>query len=1252
MKLFIPLFIIILSFNSFSQKTYKILMNDPSVNFYDVCKAAEKYFETHDKNAKGSGWKGYQRWKNENESKYAPSGQRDNVDPFLVSKAYERIKKQQTSRSLFTNGWVDLGPYSLDSLTGHYSAGLGRIETFDVNPLSQNEIYLGSRSGGFWKTNDGGVTWQGGSVDFLPACGVNTITTSPTNFDSVLINVRQGGNGTSHGIYRSTDGGASFQLTPFNPVNLGKGGLGSNWGINQIAYHPTIPNLVFVTATDGLYKSTDNLSTWTKVTSGSISEIEFHPSNPNTIYIYDYYYWGSNKNVVLISTDTGSSFTPSNTIVGNNDNTSVKMGVSPQCVSCVWFASGNGIWKSTNNGVDFNLVNAFTNGSQGFIIDDLDTTKMMSGYVDGFNSSDGGQTFNQNTWWSLGAAQHGGGGNQNAYQNSNVYIHADLRVAEAVNGNWYVGTDGMLSVSTDKGVTWTNVSNNIGVRENYLLGASQSNHYKNISGSQDNGTSIYTKDGWVEFYGADGMEALIHPLNDNWMIGNVQYGGKITTQNGGASLGFGGSPSGESGQGKAAWESPMFYNPNNQMMIYHCSDSLFVSNDFTQTWTKLGAPSFGGLIAEAEMAQNNDSIIVVSNGSNIEKSFDGGLTFFDIKNNLPAYTITDIAFDPNDDETIFVTYNRYQNDGQKIYMTTNGGTSWTNITYNIGDMPLRAVVMDHTPAGNIYVGGEIGVYTMPKGGTNWVLYNQDLPNVTVKELEVVRTTNTLRAATWGRGLWEYSLVGRENYPAIINTTITDLPTLSTPKETVEQFVTSTISYTSGTLSNVYVKWSVDSLSFDSTLAMINTVDSTWVSNGPLPLADSGQKVYFKVYAVGSSNDTTETYKFMYELHEFKYCVAAGSSTSGNLYINEFDLGNINNTSGNDSIKYYSDSVIYLVKDSSYNVFMQTNTGWSSNDHGAWIDYNGDANFTENEEILYSINNGSSSANLFTVPSYAKINDTVLLRARVSYWSNTTIDPCGITLGEVEEYPVYIIETPNLTYSLNDSTLCLGEDLSFSYTGDVIDSVRWTFSNGINIYNSNTLSGTLNSVPAGIYSVSIEGYLKGISFLKTYTNAFEVKANNIDTTVTNGGITLTANQTGVLYQWLDCGNSLTEITGETNQSYTPSNPGVFAVKLNDNYCIDTSSCHTVATVSLQENTLSQAIKVFPNPVKENVTITFGKQIKQGVVSIMDEAGKIVMQYNIQNNAQLELKMDKFATGVYYIDVVEGNSKATIKILKVK
>jgi len=1017
--LIIFLSVVLISTNSFSQKEYKVLMDDMSVNFYEVCESAENYFTTHNKEEKGSGWKGFQRWKASNEYKYYPSGDRSQIDPFFTENAFSKnqIKaKDASNKSLFGSDWVELGPNRIDSVTGNYSTGLGRIEDHYVDPLNPNLIYLGSRSGGFWKSIDGGVNWLGGSTDFLIASGVNTLTVSPTNPDSILINIRNARNGNSHGLYRSIDGGDSWTITNFNPLNIGFGGLGSNFKIYEIRYHPRVPNLIFIGTSKGIYRSDDNLVTWTPLlTTGDIEEIQFHPTNNDIIYLYDSYYWGSNQNFVLLSDDQGLSYNQSTEIVANLENRSVHLSVSNDCNNCLYFASDNGVWKSTDNGVNYTFLNNPPQGCGGFTVNDLDTSNMIFGYVDIEASMDGGQTFNQVTSWSLGNTNGSGSGHQNSFNTSTDYVHADLHPAKCVNGVFYVGTDGLFSKSMDNGISWENIGQGIAVRENYKLGVSQSNHYRSISGSQDNGTSIKHKNSWIEFYGADGMEGLIHPLNDDWMIGSLQFGGRRRTKDGGLTQ-TGASAPGQSGSGNGGWEAPIAYDPNNQMTVYNFSKYIFKSIDFGTSWDSIGAPStFTSTISNAAIAENNSNIIVISNGNKIEKSINGGATFTSIKNNYPDHSIQDIAFDPNDDEVIIIVNARYENNGEKVFITTNGGASWNNITNNLGDMPIHSVVIDHTDSSRIYLGAEIGVYTKLMSENVWSLYNPNLPNTTIEELEIVNGSNTIKAATWGRGLWEYSLVGRNNFPSILITKITDQPTDVLPLENIDQYVTSLISY-DDILTSVFVKWSVNSLAFDNQIDMTNTVDSTWVSNSPIPNQAFNSKIYFKVFAVGSIGDTTETYKFMYNVREEKVCPSAGTmSYQGNITYVNFNA--IDNVTGKTQpyTDYTSTDSTFIVINEDYDLSVNVST-----DNGnyvyyvtAWVDWNHDDDFYDSGEeyLLGSAQNvADAPTNLspftISIPSNAAFGNTIM-RISCNYNAYQT-DPCASGFdGEVEDYLLVI-----------------------------------------------------------------------------------------------------------------------------------------------------------------------------------------------------------------------------------------------------
>ena len=145
-----------------SGQSYKEMMNDYSYNFYDVVAKAEAHFENNG-TGKGSGFKGYMRWKNENESKFFPSGDRSKVSPYFIENAYDRIKKETQyfgSRAAQNPDWIELGPWDANNVTTHYSEGIGRVETFYVDPNNTDLMYLGSRSGGFWRTIDGGANWE------------------------------------------------------------------------------------------------------------------------------------------------------------------------------------------------------------------------------------------------------------------------------------------------------------------------------------------------------------------------------------------------------------------------------------------------------------------------------------------------------------------------------------------------------------------------------------------------------------------------------------------------------------------------------------------------------------------------------------------------------------------------------------------------------------------------------------------------------------------------------------------------------------------------------------------------------------------------------------------------------------------------------------------------------------------------------------------------------------------------------------
>ena len=1198
-KIVILFFVFLFSLFGYAQKkplpnpAYKKMMYDMKVNFYTVCDSADAYFKDRDQ-GKGTGYKPYLRWKFENESKYAPSGNRM-VDHFMPYNEYQRIKKESKPSNqefLFeTGGWQSLGPDNITNITGHYATGLGRVEFVEVNKTNDQQIYIGSRSGGLWRTSDGGATWSH-NTDFLPASGVNAIAANPTNFDSVLINVRNAGNGTSFGVYKSNDGGATFTPTAFIPANVGYGGLGSNFKVYTIQYHPNIANLVFVGTSQGLYRSTDNLQTWTRqIIGGDVLDVDFHPTNNNVIYIYDDYF-AANKNKVLKSTDLGVTYNGLPALVGNGD-VKLKISVSPTCPECIFVSSDNGIWKSIDTGLSFATIQNPAPAGVALwqaMPNDLDITKFVSGYLDIYRSVDSGATFNQCTWWSLGT-NNGTGTFQQNFNTSTHYVHADTNYLDCVNGVFYTCTDGFLCKSTDNGETWQKLSLSVGIRENYCVGTSQSNHYVSICGSQDNGTTIKNEAGWIEAYGADGMEGIVLPLNPDYMIGSTQNGGRGRYTDGTGNNRTGVTPPGQDG----SWVAPLVFDPNNQMTVYSFGVKVHKSTDFGTSWIDLGTPAtLAGNIDTAAIAENNSNIMVVTNGSAIEISSDGGNTFSNIKNGLPSSSITDVTFNPNNDATIIVTYDSYQNNGQKIYITYNSGLSWQNITYNLGNMPVYSVVVDHTSDATIYVGAAVGIYKKTMSATTWTLYNTNLPNVAIEDLEINYGSNTIKAATWGRGLWEYSLANRSTFPAIVKTAITNPPTFTFPKTTLLQYVTSEIQYT-GTLTDVHVSWAVNTPTFNSinVIPMALLSGTTWKSNSPLPDFPAGTKVFFKVFATGSNADTSETYKFMYELKPYEYCAASGENTSGGLWMNSFSCGATTNASNAyNAYTYYSANPIVLFKNRSYTATGNFNTGWSSNDFIVWIDYNNDSEFQLSERVVLDNDTGSSGSGSFIIPNNA-FEGNVRMRVRLGYWGDYS-EACGTTLGEVEDYLVKI-DKLDITFT-GATSYCVGAPVALTYSGTSnVEAVNWVVTNNVNTYNYSGTSVNTSVLPVGVYSITLNVTKYGVVVSEVFLNCFTINPIPTAVVIANADATICPNviQTLTATGGLSTGVKSSKSSGSVNLTITDNN-------------LTTGAVHALNVAGIPSNATVTRVEILLN-----VTHTWDNDLR---INLEAPNGKIVNLFN--------------------------------------
>jgi photosystem II stability/assembly factor-like uncharacterized protein len=701
------------------------MMNDHSVNFYEVQKAFETYFQNRDK-GKGSGWKQFKRWEYFMEPRVFPTGERINsTQLWREMKAFNKLNPP--AKNTNDNTWMPLGPATSQNITGHWNPGLGRINVIVRDPVDTSTLYIGAPAGGLWKTVNEGLTWTV-LTDDLPILGVSAIAIDYTDTDIIYIGTgdKDASDTYSIGVLKSTDGGANWDETGIAWET------GDTRTIAKLLIHPTDPSILFAATTIGLFKTTDGGSNWSNVLAGDIDDIEFKPGDPDVVYAVT-------KNFYR-SFDGGDSFTQ---ISGLPDQDRVQIAVSEANPDYVYFfSSRDGIYRSGDSGLSFSKRSSAPNkGVQdwydlAFAVSHIDAEEVHLGEINTWRSINGGLSWSQTTEWS--------------WPNNIGYTHCDIHEMVFFGGTLYVGSDGLVSKSTDHGDSWTNLSEGLSIRQFYRIGGTRSNPNKYLGGSQDNGTSVFTEDEWHEWLGADGMECLVDYTDDNIVYGTSQSGTFYKSNTGGYN---GGVSIAQPGAG--AWVTPFVIHPTEPETLFVGLSEVRKTTNGMQSWSTIS--NFGaGNINNMVIANSNPDYLYVSKGTKIFRTKDGGQSWDDITSDLPYLHITSIAIHPGDAEKVAVSFSGFESEN-KVYISTDAGDHWLNYSENLPNIPTNCLAYNDDYFDGLYVGMDVGVYYRDQTLDEWESFMEGLPNVIVNEFEIHAASGKIRAGTFGRGLWETNL---------------------------------------------------------------------------------------------------------------------------------------------------------------------------------------------------------------------------------------------------------------------------------------------------------------------------------------------------------------------------------------------------------------------------------------------------------------------------------------------------------------
>lgn len=734
-------------------------MRNPKVNFFTVQREFYKWWDNNKEealNETGTGererselWKIYKRWEHDMMPRMlGTNGNRLNPSNAAERDFYDRERAQSSTRS--AADWTFIGPpISFDDGGGDSSCG--RVNCVRFDPVNHNIIYCGAPSGGLWKSVDFGQSWQLLNTDNLAQIGVSDIAINPQNPNTIYIATGDIANDAcfSVGVLKSTDGGQTWNST------------GLSWTTSQgveiarLLMSPLDSNTLYAATWIGIFKTINGGNTWSVDSNITVlNGMEFNPANPNTIYACN--------NQLYKSTDAGTTWMKlSNGLPDSITSGGFSIGVTPADTTCIYvlvtdtlsagayYVPFNGIYRSLNAGDTFTLQSAnpdpSNTGTQGTYdlvvgVSPINRDQLVMAAVENAWSSDGGVTWNSPS------------------QDSHV-DHHDMRFFPGSDDTVFSADDGGLFISPDAGNTWWGLNNGMHIGQLYNVSSSQQTKYLNLTGRQDEGTLLQNPTTENIVFGGDGLECLIDPRNENNMFFSSEYGFIGSSTDGGQSSNYilGNFSTGANGMG--SWNTPFCLNPNNVDTIYVAKDYIYESPDGGNTWNTLNSPPLDTTSYYTEyylnmvVAPTNPNYIYAGTYYKLYKTTDGGNTFTDITTGLDTPFFS-LAVSPNNPNEIWVgTTNGY------ISKSIDGGAHWSDFSTGLPTgapfnaqaiSPVRGK-LDAVYAG-MYYGG--GIYYRDSTMSSWMPYSTGLPNVSISQIEIDYFANKIRAATYGRDLWE------------------------------------------------------------------------------------------------------------------------------------------------------------------------------------------------------------------------------------------------------------------------------------------------------------------------------------------------------------------------------------------------------------------------------------------------------------------------------------------------------------------
>ena len=679
------------------------------------------------------------------------------------------IERQQRLRAdgaeRLQNFWIPKGPSP--STFGGWTFGnvAGRISSIAAD-WTGGVLYLGTASGGVWKSVNDGLSWTQ-LFDSAGTMTIGTVAVDPN--DPNVIWVGTGENGRSCesyfgiGLLRSADGGLTWE------TRNGSGGntLDELASFANVIVDPRDSDHIVTggrlrQCTDGsgfsggLYSTSNGGLTWNNRLSGTrVYEIAQDPS------VLDVF-WAATDTGIYKSTDNGVSWNLQT--AGGLPSGSVgraELAVAPSASNTVYalFSNGPSLWRTVDGGANWNLVASGGSACDGqcsynmvLRVHRTNPETVYRGTVHVFKSTNGGSNWSDlsNNW----------GSSQKVHQDTH-----HLLMHPTQTDTFYVGSDGGIWKSTNGGSSFSNLNGNLNITQFYAVGVAADDPDLICGGAQDNSSLVRTtSDQWdLQAVTGDGFVCHFNPQNSDYAyITSYPSGGypnvwRSTSGPFGGFVDITGAGRGIVNGDRTNWVTPYILDPVTPNILYLGTQRVYRSDDFGDSWSQVGPNDMtggsGSLVALDVNRNFPDNVLASSTSGRVWRTADGGGNWTNITSGLPSRSVNDVAADPTDPDRAFAVVGGFNTD--HVWEWTSAG-GWTPRSTGLPNVPTNTVLM--LTDTDLLVGTDTGIFRSFDGGQTFQPFMNGLPEgLVVTDLRYNSQQNLVTAGTYGRGAWQISI---------------------------------------------------------------------------------------------------------------------------------------------------------------------------------------------------------------------------------------------------------------------------------------------------------------------------------------------------------------------------------------------------------------------------------------------------------------------------------------------------------------